>query len=87
MIRVYLDMEYSTAQAARHLKIGYATLHRWIASGKLKPPKLRKIGGVSVRMWGREDIQRARAFKALFYRKGRGRKKHPPLPEGYRLDG
>jgi predicted site-specific integrase-resolvase len=83
-------MNYSTVQAAKVLKIGYATLHRWIASGRFKPPKLRKVGGLSVRLWTRADIRRARKYKAKFYFRNRRPKKKaqalPTLPEGHLSD-
>ncbi len=75
MIQVCSNVNCSTSQAAKLLKIGRPTLHRWVASGKLKPPKLQRVGGVSVRLWTEEDIRRVRKYKASHYRKGRGRKK------------
>ncbi len=66
---------YSTAQAARMLRIGRQTLHRWIASGAVPAPRRRKVGGVTVRIWTNRDVERVRKYKAAHYRKGRGRKK------------
>jgi DNA-binding transcriptional MerR regulator len=67
-------MDYSTAQAARKLDIGRQTLHRWIREGNVSPPRKQKVGGVTVRIWTAEDIERLRKYKEGNYRKGRGRK-------------
>lgn len=65
---------YSTAQVARLLKIGRQTLHRWMAIGAVSPPRRRKVGGVTVRIWAAADVERVRKYKQQNYRKGRGRK-------------
>ena len=64
----------STSQFVRVLKIGRATLHRWIADGKISPPRKSKVGGVTVRLWMKQDVERVRRYKEKFYRKGQGRK-------------
>ena len=73
-----MSKEYSTAQVAKVLKVGRATLHRWMigdnVSETLRAPMARKIGGVSVRIWTPGDVERAKQFKEKHYRKGRGRK-------------
>ena len=66
---------HSTAQVARKLKIGRQTLHRWIRERKVSAPRKQRVGGVAVRFWGDEDVERVRKYKAANYRKGRGRKK------------
>lgn len=63
---------YSTAQVAKALKIGRQTLHRWLKED-LKPPKKRRIAGVSVRLWTDADLERARKYKAKRYHRGGGR--------------
>lgn len=65
---------YSTAQAARLLRVGRATLHRWMREGRVKAPRARRIGGVLVRIWTGRDVERVRKYKKGNYRKGRGRK-------------
>jgi predicted DNA-binding transcriptional regulator AlpA len=50
---------YSTPQAAKKLGIGLMTLNRYIATKKIPMPPVR-IGGVRVRLWSEEDIQRVR---------------------------
>jgi excisionase family DNA binding protein len=68
---------YSTAQAARLLGVGRATLHRWMRERKVPVPRAKQVAGVSVRMWTVEDVEKARRFKKENYRKGRGRKPRP----------
>ena len=67
-------MTLSTSQFVRRLKIGRATLHRWIADGKISPPRKRKVGGVTVRLWTKQDVERVRRYKMKFYGKGKGPK-------------
>jgi hypothetical protein len=66
---------YSTAQAAKKLKIGRDTLHRWMRGQKFDLPAVQKVGGVSVRLWSDADLERVRAYKKGNYRKGGGRPK------------
>ena len=70
-------MNHSTAQVARKVGIGKQTLHRWIREGKIAAPRKQRVGGVVVRFWKDEDVERVRRYKAQHYRKGRGRKKKP----------
>jgi hypothetical protein len=62
-------MQLSTVQLAKKLRISYATLHRWLTKEGLRPPKLRHMGGMAVRLWGSKDIARAKAFAKLRYRR------------------
>jgi hypothetical protein len=75
---------YSSAQVAKLIAVGRATFHRWIAgeklSGRLRPPALRKVAGVSVRIWTAADVRRAKQFKRRFYRKRTGRKRGRSKP-------
>jgi len=66
---------YSTAQAAKLLKIGRATLHRWMRAGVVPVPLAQRIGGVAVRLWTAAEVQEVRNQMPAHYRKGRGRKK------------
>jgi predicted DNA-binding transcriptional regulator AlpA len=68
---------YSTAQVAKLVKIGRATLHRWMREGYAPRPKPQRVGGVSVRMWSVADVECVRRYKLENYRKGRGRKPKP----------
>ncbi len=50
----------TTAQVARLLGVHRVTLQRWIASGKVRPPRLLKLNGGAIRLWTATDIRRAR---------------------------
>lgn len=69
--------EYSTAQVAKLLKIGRATLHRWMRERKVTVPRSQRVAGVSVRIWSAKDVEKVRRYKQENYRKGRGRKPKP----------
>lgn len=49
---------YSSREAATELGISLMTLQRYIAAGKIKPPKLRTLGAVKARIWSSRDIER-----------------------------
>jgi predicted DNA-binding transcriptional regulator AlpA len=72
---VFKMSTYSTKQVAKAVGINRVTLQRWLLSGKLPEPERLKAGGVDVRVWNDQDVERARRFKQANYRKGRGRKK------------
>ena len=65
----------STREVAAIVGIHRATLEEWLSKGRLKPPKLVRVGGKAFRIWGERDIERVKSYKQKFYRKGRGRKK------------
>jgi excisionase family DNA binding protein len=65
----------NTQQAARAVGISTMTLQRWIASGRVKAPKLRIRHGRAVRLWRKADLAGLRRLKQEIYCKGRGRKK------------
>lgn len=65
---------YSTAQVAKLVGVGRATLHRWMREQKVPTPRAKQIAGVSVRMWSTDDVKKVRQYKQESYRKGRGRK-------------
>jgi hypothetical protein len=50
----------STREAAEQLGIHHITLQRYVAAKKVPAPSLRRIGGVSVRLWSGDDIERVR---------------------------
>lgn len=64
----------TTREAASRVGIHLATLQRWIATGKVKPPKPTLIGAVGYRLWSKMDIDRLERIKRKIYRRGRGRK-------------
>ena len=65
----------STVQVARAVGIHKVTLQRWLLDGKLREPRRVSQGGVDLRVWTDQDVDRVRKYKAANYRKGRGRKK------------
>jgi predicted DNA-binding transcriptional regulator AlpA len=54
--------QFSTQQVARKLGIGMATLTRYIQAKKVPAPKTTMVGGMRIRLWSEEDIQRVRAL-------------------------
>ena len=80
LIEYVIDMSMiggrlTTAEAAERAGITWRTLQRWIAIGKVKPPKPALIGAVGYRLWSAKDVMRLCRLKEQIYRKGRGRKK------------
>ena len=67
---------YSTNEAARKAGVGFATLNRWIAQGKVKAPKVQRLGGIGVRirLWTTADIRRLEKHKREHLGEGRGRR-------------
>jgi hypothetical protein len=63
---------YSTREAAEKVGVTLLTLQRHVFRKTFPVPPLRKVGGVSVRLWSNHDIEKAR--KALAKVK-KGRKK------------
>jgi predicted site-specific integrase-resolvase len=64
----------STFEVAKKIGINKATLERWLASGKVRQPKILRIGRKAFRNWNDADIEGLRNYKQENYRKGRGRK-------------
>jgi len=54
---------FSTAEAAKKLGLHRPHLQRAIANGRVKAPKLTRVGGVKFRLWTSKDVEKAR--KAL----------------------
>jgi len=65
---------YSTSGAAKKCGVHPITLQRWVSEGKITAPRKTRVGGIVVRLWTDSDLERVRKFKAMNYRKGRGRK-------------
>lgn len=64
----------STVQVAKLLGIGTDTLHRWMREKKVPTPPAQAVGGMSVRLWSEDDIEKVRTYKAEHYW-GRGGRK------------
>lgn len=54
----------STRQAAERLGVTLLTLQRHVSAKTVDAPPLQKIGGVSVRLWAKRDIEKARKILA-----------------------
>ena len=65
---------YSTVQAAKQSGIPLTSINRWIAQGKFKPPQVRRMGPVSVRLWSEADIRRLQRYHKTHFREGMGRR-------------
>lgn len=74
MLLVVAVKAYSTAAVARVVGIHKVTLKRWMLAGKIREPRRVKNGGINVRIWTDQDVERVRRYKEKFYRKGSGRK-------------
>ena len=66
---------YSTTEAARKCSLHPITLQRWVSERLIVAPRKQRVGGVVVRLWTDDDLEKIREYKAAHYRKGRGRKK------------
>ena len=56
---------YSTKQAAAKIGIGFRSLNRWLALGKIKPSTAIKMpDGRTLWLWTDADIARGRKVKA-----------------------
>ena len=57
----YVPMrKFSTAEAAKMIGLRRPHLQRAMAEGRLKAPPLTRVGGVKIRLWSRQDVERAR---------------------------
>lgn len=50
----------STKEAAQRLGISLPTLNKYIALKQIPIPPLTRVGGVKVRLWNEDDIQKVR---------------------------
>lgn len=62
---------WTTREVAEALGVSRQTLQTWITTGQIEAPAL-PAPGLGVRLWTMADIERARAYRDRFYRKGRG---------------
>jgi excisionase family DNA binding protein len=54
---------FTTGQAAVRIGVSRQTLQAWIAADQIPAPKPIEMGRVSVRLWTKADVERARKFK------------------------
>ena len=66
---------YSTVQVAKLLGIGPDTLHRWMREKKVPTPPAHTVGGMTVRLWSKSDLEKARKYKIEHYWGKGGRKR------------
>jgi hypothetical protein len=66
---------YSTLQVAKALGLTSATLHRWIRERKIQAPPVQSLGGVQIRLWTLDDVEKARKYKNDHYWGKGGRRK------------
>jgi predicted site-specific integrase-resolvase len=56
---------YSTEKAAAKIGVGFRTLNRWLALGKIKPSTALKMpSGRTLWLWSDADIAKGRKVKA-----------------------
>jgi excisionase family DNA binding protein len=60
---------FSTSEVAKAVGVNKSTLLRWLYAGKLPEPKREILGGVEVRIWTAQDIERAKKYREQNYRK------------------
>jgi excisionase family DNA binding protein len=66
---------FATGEAAEQIGISRQTLQQWIASRRVKAPKAIKMGRLSVRLWTKAEIHRARQFKGTLKRGPQAKKR------------
>jgi len=69
-----MKSRYSTREAAKKLGVTILTLQRHVSAKTVPAPKLQQVGGVTVRLWGESDIEKARKVLATI-KPGRKKKK------------
>jgi predicted site-specific integrase-resolvase len=65
---------YSTLQVAKLISVTSDTLHRWIRECRIEAPPIQSLGGMKVRLWSQEEVDKVRKYKAEKYRKKPRRK-------------
>ena len=67
----------SNSEAAKEAGVSPAKLGQWLATGKLRRPKMSVTGGRIVWLWTEADIERVRLYKA---------KRRAALPVNHRAE-
>lgn len=70
-----MNKPLTTRYAAKKAGLSLITLQRWIAEGKVRPPRLQILNGRAARVWDEDSVARLRQIKEKIYCRGRGRKK------------
>jgi len=66
---------YTTSETAQQLGVSRQTLYTWIERGQIDAPKPLKIGRSTVRLWTKNDIQKARKFVGTLKPGPKGKKR------------
>jgi hypothetical protein len=66
----------SNSQVAKQAGVHPGTLERWLATGKLRQPKVLIEGGRIVRLWKQADIEHIRRYKEKNYGKAHPGRNH-----------
>ena len=66
---------YSTNRAAKQIGVSRQTLQAWIFADRISAPKPTEVGGVTVRLWTKADIAKARKFKGTLQPGPRSKRK------------
>jgi ABC-type ATPase involved in cell division len=69
---------YTTKQVAEKIGAGHQTLLRWLYAKKLAEPERIIFGGQNLRLWTKDDLQRARTYKVEGAAERRRRSKGRP---------
>jgi predicted site-specific integrase-resolvase len=77
----YLCMKVlSNSQVAKQAGVHPGTLERWLATGRLRWPKVLIEGGRIVRLWKQADIEHIQRYKEKNYGKVHRRQNHRAPP-------
>jgi excisionase family DNA binding protein len=55
---------YTTAEAAKAVKVSRPTIQYWISTGKIAAPELQIRGSTAVRLWTETDVEHMRKLSA-----------------------
>jgi DNA-binding transcriptional MerR regulator len=65
----------STGEAAKKVGVSSQTLHTWVQSGRIAPPKSVAVGRTFIFVWTAADVERAKKFKGTLKRGPKPKKK------------
>lgn len=63
-IGLYMKGQFSTREAAEKLGVTILTLQRHVSAKTVEAPPLAKVGGITVRLWSKGEIEKARKVLA-----------------------
>ncbi len=65
---VYMEKMYSTAEVAKYVGVHKRTILRWLYAKEIPEPRY-VMGTSPDRIWSQEEMEAAKAYKELNYRK------------------